>query len=330
MDAPGSRMSGSDGTAGTGKPRLLFLDDEERILNSLRAIFRFKYDVFTAASGEDALNILRHYDIAVVVSDQRMPYMTGIEFLRQAKEVAPHAVRILLTGFSDLQAVIDSVNDGEVFRFINKPWSNREILAVIEEAVSVHGDVSRSMPLAGEALAASGAAAKEKDNVLVKCADRNLYETIRQAVPPSIELLHATDQRAALDVLQSRPVSVMVTMLDETPAEGEDEFDFLKLLKRELPGLMTVSIVKSADYDNLISLINEAKVYRYVVLPAKPGRIVHFIESALQQACLVQKNPALLRQQSVERTKPLKEAYDDKSGTLMAKIGSIRKMFGRL
>src|SRR5215471_5249352 len=119
------------------RPKILLLDDEERILNALSALFRYKYQVFTATDGEKAIAILKQCHVHVVISDQRMPEMTGIEFLRAAKEVSPNTVRILLTGFSDLSAIIDSVNDGEVYRFLNKPWGNQEIQAVLADAVGI-------------------------------------------------------------------------------------------------------------------------------------------------------------------------------------------------
>src|SRR5215831_13408574 len=122
---------------GIERPKILLLDDEERILNALSALFRYKYQVFTATTGEKALAILNQYHVHVVVSDQRMPTMTGIEFLRRAKVVSPNTVRILLTGFSDLSAIIESVNDGEVYRFLNKPWGNQEIQAVVADAVTI-------------------------------------------------------------------------------------------------------------------------------------------------------------------------------------------------
>ena len=103
------------------RPKVLFLDDEDRILNALAALFRYKYQVFTATTGEQALAILRQCHVHVVVSDQRMPLMTGVEFLRQAKEVSPHTVRILLTGFSDLSAIIDSVKPSVIITFDSPP-----------------------------------------------------------------------------------------------------------------------------------------------------------------------------------------------------------------
>ena len=103
------------------RPSILFVDDEERVVNQLRMIFRQNYEVHTATSGAEGLAILQRTPVDVVVSDQRMPGMTGIEFLAQVRNQRPAAMRLLLTGYSDLAAIVGSVNEGEVFRFINKP-----------------------------------------------------------------------------------------------------------------------------------------------------------------------------------------------------------------
>jgi DNA-binding NtrC family response regulator len=106
------------------RTRLLCVDDEQLVLSSLTRLFRVDCDVVTANSGEEALRLVRENDFHVVISDQRMPGMKGVDLLRQMKEVAPQTMRILLTGYSDLGAIVDSVNDGEVFRYITKPWKN--------------------------------------------------------------------------------------------------------------------------------------------------------------------------------------------------------------
>jgi len=316
---------GSNAPMKAEKAKILCVDDEERILNSLRAIFRFKYDVYLATSGAEALDILREHNIAVVISDQRMPNMTGIDFLRQAKEVSPATVRVLLTGFSDLQAVIDSVNDGEVFRFLNKPWGNKEIQAIVEEAVAVYQDTKDTLLAVTPPPPVETAAGAQKSVILIKAGDRTLFEDLQAAALPSMELVRVSNRQEALDALQKLPVSVLVTRLDEPGDNEDEEIDFLRLLKRELPGLMTVGIVESADYDEILYLINEAKVYRYAVLPTKASRIVFFIESALQRVRLMEANPVLLRQQSVEQSRPLQETAEP----MVKKVGLIRKMFGR-
>ncbi len=119
---------------------VLFVDDEENILKSIGRLFLDEpYELITAGSGREALELLnRSRSVAVIVSDQRMPGMSGTEFLEKARELAPDAVRIVLTGYADVNAAVDAINKGGVQRYIGKPWNDDELLAVIREAVSRH------------------------------------------------------------------------------------------------------------------------------------------------------------------------------------------------
>lgn len=107
------------------------------VLNSMRIMFRRQYDTYFAENGPAALGIVKAHDIDVIVCDHRMPNMTGVEVLTQAKALSPRSVRILLTGYADLNAVEGSINDGEVFRFLTKPCAPDELKRTIELATSL-------------------------------------------------------------------------------------------------------------------------------------------------------------------------------------------------
>ena len=128
------------------KPALLFVDDERRVLTSMRAMFRREYDVLLANSGYEALEILeKRDDIHVVVSDQRMPGMTGVELLATVKGDYPSSMRILLTGYADLDAVEASINESEVFRYLMKPCPTDEL----KDAVALAVQAARVSEMAG-------------------------------------------------------------------------------------------------------------------------------------------------------------------------------------
>ena len=103
------------------KPTVLFVDDEAQIVNLLKIMFRADYEVYSATSGAAALDIIQSRKVDVIVSDQRMPGMTGTELLSKVRRLSPGTMRILLTGYSDLAAMVGSINEGEIFRFISKP-----------------------------------------------------------------------------------------------------------------------------------------------------------------------------------------------------------------
>lgn len=120
------------------KHTLLCIDDEPANLDSLTRCLRKDYNVLTAPSGQEGLKILREQTVHVIVSDQQMPEMNGVEFLTQAIEIQPHAIRILLTGFADMEAVINAINLGQIYRYTTKPWEPADLQATIAQAVDTY------------------------------------------------------------------------------------------------------------------------------------------------------------------------------------------------
>lgn len=118
------------------KHTLIFIDDETDNLDALERVFRKKYNVLKCSSGPEALKILKEQDdISVIISDQRMPEMTGVEFLEKSMKIHPNAIRILLTGYTDLDSVIAAINSGQVYRYITKPWDTRDLQITVDQAV---------------------------------------------------------------------------------------------------------------------------------------------------------------------------------------------------
>jgi len=119
------------------RAKVLFVDDEENILKSLkRLLMDEEIDIYTANSGELGLEVLRNTPgVDLIVSDQRMPGLTGSEFLRQSRDIVPDALRIMLTGYADINATIDAINKGGAFRYINKPWDDDEMIRTIRDSV---------------------------------------------------------------------------------------------------------------------------------------------------------------------------------------------------
>lgn len=118
------------------KIHILYVDDEENNLISFKATFRTKFETSVAISGDEALKILDSKPIQVIITDQRMPGMTGVQFLEKVIEKYPDCMRILLTGYADMTAVIDAVNKGKIFHYLTKPWNEEELDKTIRNAYS--------------------------------------------------------------------------------------------------------------------------------------------------------------------------------------------------
>lgn len=120
------------------KIHVLYVDDEEHNLMSFKATFRIKYKVHTAISGEEAIKIMAEQPIDIIITDQRMPNMTGVQFLETILDDYPDPMRILLTGYADLNAVIDAVNKGKIFHYLTKPWNEEELDMTIQRAYDIY------------------------------------------------------------------------------------------------------------------------------------------------------------------------------------------------
>jgi response regulator RpfG family c-di-GMP phosphodiesterase len=125
-------------TMANDKISVLYVDDEQNNLISFKAVFRIKYNVYTAISGEEATKILQNNTINIIITDQRMPQMTGVEFLESILGDYPDPIRILLTGYADMNAVIDAINKGKIFHYLTKPWNEEELDITINRAFDVY------------------------------------------------------------------------------------------------------------------------------------------------------------------------------------------------
>lgn len=165
-------------TQPTAHGTLLLVDDEENILNALKRLLRRSdHRVLTATSGQEALELMEREPVDVIVSDQRMPYMTGVEFLRKARETAPDSVRLVLSGFTDLQSITDAINEGAIYKFLTKPWDDLALLGAIDEAFSYkrvtqeYMGLQHALRLINEELLESNRETKERLN---ECEQRML------------------------------------------------------------------------------------------------------------------------------------------------------------
>ena len=122
--------------------KVLIVDDEPANLRTLARLFRADYEVLTAESGDEALALLEKHDFALLITDQRMPGMTGIELLKKTVPLRPRMVRIILTGYTDVDALVEAINCGQVYRYVAKPWDNEELRLTVKRALE-HYETSR-------------------------------------------------------------------------------------------------------------------------------------------------------------------------------------------
>lgn len=118
--------------------KILLVDDEEANVRLLKRVLSDEYDTVEALSGQEGLNLLKEHDISLIITDQRMPGMTGVQLLKESLAVRPEAMRILLTGYTDVQALIDAINSGHVYKYVPKPWDRDELKVTVKRAIETY------------------------------------------------------------------------------------------------------------------------------------------------------------------------------------------------
>ena len=299
-------------------PSALFVDDEARVVNALRALFRDGFEVQTATGGAQALELLRARRFHVLVSDQRMPEMPGVELLRQAKAIAPSTVRILLTGYSDLAAIVGSVNDSEVFRFVSKPWNEDELRATLAEAADV--------AIALEAAAARPAQALKVRGALLVLGEAAIARGARELARGAWPVHEAANAEDALALLAAEEIGALVCDLDSAPW---DPAALLRVLKQQSPQTQLIVTSGSADSETIISLINEARIYRFVKKPLNLSLLHAAAAAALDRYARLVRTPGLLRAESAKKRGEAGAEERSLLGRIKALGGRFASMLGR-
>lgn len=183
--------------------KILAVDDEQSSLNAIYRTLRREYDVILSLNGQSALEVLKSQKIAVILGDQRMPEMTGVEFFKKSLDIQPGAVRILITGYSDIEAIIQAINEGQIFYYINKPWEPDDLRIIISRAAEQYRLVQENQRLMKELEAANQRLEAENislqqevrkqyafDNIVGQSAAiENVFKLMRKVIPTDTTVL---------------------------------------------------------------------------------------------------------------------------------------------
>ena len=234
------------------KHKILLVDDEPANLRMLERLFRDKYDVVTSESGVEAVELLMQHDVAVIISDQRMPGMTGIEFLKKAAQLRRQTVRMILTGYTDIDDLVDAINSGVIYKYITKPWVNSDLLQTVHRAIEHYETVKRQHQLANE-----NERLKSKLHVTVGAFVEGLGEMLAHRDPSLAEHCLRTSNYAALigqefdldgDDIRRLTVAGLLHEVPHTKHTIELGFGAAELTARQ-------HRLMRADYENGLGLI---------------------------------------------------------------------------
>lgn len=300
-----ARFATTHGAPQAPKHKLLLVDDEERILRSLAMLFRGQYDLRTTTDAFEALRIVGEEQIHVIVSDQKMPIMRGADLLKQVKEKSPSTMRLLLTGYSELDAVVDSVNEGEIFRFLNKPWDAMDLRNTVAQAMEIAqasfeapppllGTMAESAPniapSAAQLMTMTGTfiAPLATEQILVVDDDAEVARIIQEVAGPNQPVRWARSIDEAFNLIAEGNIGVVVA---EIEVGGERFTGAFKALKRHHPEVVSMVITPFQDATTLIGLINEGQIFRLIPKPIRKGPLAMNLASALKQHRLLKAAP---------------------------------------
>jgi response regulator RpfG family c-di-GMP phosphodiesterase len=178
---------------------ILLVDDEINITNALKRALRSDgYTILVANSGEEGLALLAKHEVGVIISDQRMPHMTGVEFLRKVKLLYPKTLRIVLSGYTELESITDAINEGAIYKFLTKPWDDDLLRNNIREAFQYYEMERENSRLTKELQTANNQLAKLNQNLAQKVADKT------REVVHSINLLQISQE-----ILEYLPIGII-------------------------------------------------------------------------------------------------------------------------
>ncbi|MBM3372690.1 MAG: response regulator, partial [Betaproteobacteria bacterium] len=226
------------------------------------------------------------------------------------------SVRMLLTGYSDLASIVGSINDGEVFRFISKPWDNAEIQKTVGEAAAI------ALELAD--MAASPVILPEKLDcgILVIESGQSVFRAATELIGGACPVLHAADIDRALAVLAEREIAVIVADIGSGDQKTLAAF---KLLKQDHPEILAIVMTEASDSELVIDLINQAQVFRFLTKPLNLKLLQQHVHAALARYQSFRKSPKLLKQHRVAAAREGEGII----ASLRESMRSIRSWFGR-
>ena len=302
----------------TAAIRILFVDDEERILRSLAMQFRRQYDVLTESDPRRALERLKSETVHIIVSDQRMPQMSGAELLAQAREIAPDTLRILLTGYSDLDAAVAALNDGGIFRYLTKPWDQQEMVFTLRQAAEI---AARQVQVPAPSMPATLGNQRAPLNVLLLDNDAATLEVVAEfCVGGGHRLLRAGSLSEAVALLNNQAVDMLISDL---LLAGEDTAPLLKSLAQAHPRLLSLVVTPFCDTQALLKLINEAQIFRYLPKPIRRGLFDKGLLAAAEQAYVWRAQPARVVSRLAQAPREARE--QEKVGSWLGMLGRLRE-----
>lgn len=256
-----------------GRGHLLIIDDEDEILKALQRQFRRDYEIYLAPSAEAGYKIMTESPVQVIISDQRMPGITGADFFGKIKTEFPDAVRLLLTGYADIQAVIAAINDGNIFRYITKPWDPTELDTIVREAFQRYVLIVQNRKLIDELKATNISLEQRVAERTAQLAEMNERLITLNTQKDSFLGMAAHDLRSPITVIQG-----FTDLLKHPKSNAADREEFLQIIRETLDQMLNllddILDLTAIESGNLTLRPKETEVAKFVDYIARLNRFI--------------------------------------------------------
>ncbi|MEH6686307.1 MAG: response regulator [Halopseudomonas sabulinigri] len=297
---------------------ILFVDDEERILRSLSLQFRRQYQVITESNPARVMARLEIEPVDIIVSDQRMPQMSGSQLLSQIQQAYPNSLRILLTGYSDLDAAVDALNSGGIFRYLTKPWEQQDMADTLAQAAEIVRHRRRFLAHAPVAVPTPAVAAQRVRLLLIDDDQETLLLSRDICGRLGVQLQAVSTLDGALAKLNEEEIDIL---LSDIRLGNDDLRPLLMTLAQAHPQLLSIVVTPFQDTQLLLKLINQAQIFRYLPKPIRRGMLERAIKTAVNQVEEARLQPSV---------PSLRQAEAPRAAEEQSRVSNFMGMLGRL
>ena len=279
------------------KHTIFLVDDDAFIIKALNRLFRKDgYTLLTASSGQEGLKLLKKVEkpVSSLISDQWMPGMTGVQFLEKAKKIFPDAIRFLLTGHSDMDAIVDAVNKGEIHRYLTKPWNDDDLTLQVRQSLEQY-----ELRLENKRLLTP----KRKHTIMVVDDEESVINALRRLFgKDEYQILTATSGEEGLELLKKleKPVSLIIS---DQRMPGMNGAQFLERAKKISPDAIRFLLTGYSDMDAIVEAINKGGIQRYLTKPWNDDHLMLQVRQSLEAYELkqeIQEKNEQLRQKDLQ------------------------------
>jgi len=266
-------------------PTILLIDDEPLLLNSLERLLEDDFLVLKTTQQARAMELAQTYQPVVAISDQRMPGMLGHQLLECIKTISPKTMRILLTGYADLEATVGSMNYSEVFRYISKPWKADKLLETVHLAASIY---ARMEEVEQDKLKGINKTSITP-SVLVVCNQLSEIDEVSKGLM-EYQIKTASSAGRAILHLQEEEIAVLL-LIGISDSARVSEIEFLSLVRRVSPETVPIFLSNGTDKETALRLINESSTFRYLSKTIKREDLNLVVRQAIAQHEWLKENP---------------------------------------